>query len=163
MPNVFWAALGGSIGGGLVALIVEGVRWFLNRPLVQCRLYPGFTIQRGVKGRKKHLFYEAANRHSKPVTLSSFGLAYERKEWGRLAIMPDEPYYSGYQLDGGKSLSQQIIYQSLFKNLRDAGRRPRDLKYVWFGTQSGSLFRNKIEKWVINELEKEFQKINKRR
>jgi len=159
MSDVFWAAFGGSIGGGLVALIIEGLHWFLDRPLVNVKLWPGFIA--GDKTR--YIFYEAANPHSKPVTLSSFGLLPKVKEWGKIWVTPQVGYHFPYQLDGGKSLSQWSDIQDLLKTLKREGKTPRDLKWVYFQASSGKLYRSKIKKWVIEELETEFQKMNKGR
>jgi len=163
MPDVFWAAFAGAAAAGLITLIAvltaEWFRWFLDRPLVNVKLWPGFIT--GDKTR--YIFYEAANPHSKPVTLSSFGLLFKLKEWGKIQTMPQIGYHFPYQLDGGKSLSQWSDMQDLFQTLKKQERTPRDLKWVYFQASSGKLYRSKIENWVIEELEKEFQKMNKRR
>jgi len=163
MSNVFWAAFGGAAAAGLVTLIalltVEWFRRFLDRPLVNVKLWPGF-----IAGDKiRYLFYEAVNPHSKPVTLSSFGLLFKLKEWGKIGVIPQVGYQFPYQLDGGKSLSQWSDMQDLLATLKKQERTPRDLKWVYFQASSGKLYRSKIKKWVIEELEKELQKMNKRR
>jgi hypothetical protein len=168
MPNVFWAAFGGAAAAGLITLIAlltaEWFRWFLDRPLVKVEMTLGFLINPdGSRDKSRQVFLEASNPHSKPVTLSTFGLFFKRKEWGKIQVMPQMGYQFPYQLDGGKSLSQWSDMQDLLKTLKKDGRTPRDLKWAWFRASSDKLYRGKIKKWVIKELEKEFQKMNERR
>jgi hypothetical protein len=158
VPDVFWPALGGGIGGGIAILIVEIFRWYVNKPTVRCKLFPGFRLDNQSKTIQKYLSFEAINPHLTPVTLSSFGLLFKRKEWGKCDVDPKVPF--PYQLDGGKSLSQKVVPESLFEALRKNGRTPKDLRWVYFRASSGKLYRNKIPKWVIKELEKEFYKLN---
>jgi hypothetical protein len=49
------------------------------------------------------------------------------------------------------------MVDELLGTLYKAKRIPNDLKWVWFRASSGKLYRSKIEKWVIKELEREFQ------
>jgi len=171
MPDVFWAAFAGAAAAGLITLvavlIAEWFRWFLDRPLVKVKMSLGFlfggtylTTPDASKGSNRQVFFEASNPHTKPVTLSGFGLYYKRPKWGFLQVMPQMGYQFPYQLDGGKSLSQWSDMQDLLKTLKKGGRTPRDLKWAWFRASSGKLCRGKIKKWVIEELEKEFQKMN---
>jgi hypothetical protein len=165
MPDVFWAAFAGAAAAGLITLvaviIAEWFRWFLDRPLVKVEMTLGFLLTAdGKRDESRQVFLEASNPHTKPVTLSTFGLIYKREKWGKLLITPQFGYQFPYHLDGGKSLSQWSLMQELLKTLKKQGRIPRDLKWAWFKASSGRLYRGKIKKWVIEELEKEFQKMN---
>jgi hypothetical protein len=160
VPDVFWPALGGGIGGGIAIIIVEVFRWYVSRPLIQCKVSMGFKIHPLLKDDTRYIFLEAVNPHSKPVTLSSFGLLFKKKEWGKLHVNPQSGYDFPYQLDSGKSLTQWSAMQQLLKTLNGEGRVPQDLKWVYFQASSGKLYRNKIPKWIIKELEKEFSKMN---
>ncbi len=168
MPNVFWAAFAGAAAAGLITLIAvltaEWFRWFLDRPLVKVEMTLGFRITPDGSGyNRRQVFLAASNPHTKPVTLSAFGLSFKRYKWGTLHVNPQIGYEFPYQLDGGKSLRQWSLMEDLLKTLKKDGRTPRDLKWAWFRASSGKLYRGKIKKWVIEELEKEFQKMNKRR
>jgi len=165
MPDVFWAAFAGAAAAGLITLIAiltaEWFRWFLDRPLVKVEMTLGFLITPdGSRDESRQVFLEASNPHSKPVTLSAFGLIFKRKEWGKIQVMPQMGYPFPYQLDGGKSLSQWSSVQQLLETLKKDERTPRDFKWVYFAASSGKLYRSKIKKWVIEALEKEFQKMD---
>jgi hypothetical protein len=158
VDNVFWAALGAAIGGGFVALVVEWIRWFIDRPLIRCSVHLGFIHNQLIQDDTRYIFYEAANPHLKPVTLSAFGLLFKRKKWGKFQVMPQHPYAFPYELAGGKSFNQWSAVSELIKTLKNEGRVPSDLKWVYFHSSSGKTYRGKIEKWLIKELEKEYNK-----
>lgn len=171
---VFWAAFGGGAAAGFIVLAVELFKRFLDRPLVKVSLRLGNLIQvppadpfSGVpqfayshfrEDVPDHIFFDARNPHTKPVVLSNFGLRYKRKEWRRLQVNPAQGYQFPYKLDGGSWIAQWTSLEQLFTTLRKAGRVPSDLKWVWFESASGELFRSKIEKRIIQDLEKEFNK-----
>jgi len=168
MPDVFWAAFAGAAAAGLITLIAvltaEWFRWFLDRPLVKVEMTLGFIINpKGSKDRSRQVLLEASNPHSKAVTLASFGLIFKRKEWGKVQVMPQMGYQFPYQLDGGKSLLQWTLMQELLKTLKKQERTPRDLKWAFFRASSGKLYRGKIKKWVIEELEEELNHANGKR
>jgi hypothetical protein len=154
---VFWAAFGGAASAGLITLIAmlaaEWYRWFLDRPLV--KVSASFSIIVGDD--TLYLSLDAKNPHTKPVTLAAFGLSFKRKEWGNLWVPPVR-YQFPYELGGGKSLTQWIPVQSLLPLLEKEGRAPSDLKWVWFRSSSGKLFRSKIQRKLIQSLEKKLSK-----
>lgn len=159
MDNVFWAAFGGGAAAGLLTLIAVGfaewLRWFIDRPLAKVKLSLGFITG----DTTRQVFYEAANPHSKSVTLSTFGILFKRKQMGTLFTTPQLGYQFPYQLDGGKSIQQWASVQNLLETLKKGNNTPGDLKWVYFNASSGKTYRGKIEKWVIAELEKAFDKL----
>lgn len=161
MPDIFWAAFGGSLGGGAIAILIEVFRRFADRPLLKCSISTGFRFDTLAKTSTPYIYLEAVNPHSKPVTISTFGLLFKKKEWGEVHVNPQVGCNFPYQLDSGKSLSQVLIPESLLKTLKKDGRVPSDLKWVYFKASSGKVYRDKIPKWIINKLEEEFSKINK--
>lgn len=164
MSDVFWAAFGGAAAAGVMTLVAvllaEWYRWFLDRPLVDVEMSLGFLIGVGSVDKTRQVLLGARNPHTKPVTLSTFGLSYKQDKWGTLNVTPQAGYQFPYQLDGGKSVQQWTSVQSLLDTLQKDGRLPSDLKWVWFRASSGKSYRNKIKKWVIDGLEKESQKTN---
>ena len=104
----------------------------------------------------KLLFLEAANPHSQQVIVSSFGLSFKQEELGSLWISPQLQYPLPYQIDSGKSLSQWTSVAELLKSRREKGQRPDDLKWVWFRTQTGKEYRERIDKHVIAVLQRDF-------
>jgi hypothetical protein len=159
---VFWAAFGGAAAAGIVTLFAmlaaEWYRWYLDRPLVRVSASLGFYVGADPPDHTLYLFLEAKNPHTKPVTLSAFGLSFKRKEWGSEWVPPRRCYPFPYKLDGGESLTQWTPVQGLLASLEKQGRAPSDLKWVWFKSSSGKLFRNKIEGKVIQSLEEKLSK-----
>ena len=162
MSNVFWAAFGGAAAAGLFAIVAiivgEWFRWFIDRPLLKISLSLGYLL--GVDDKTWYVFLEASNPHSKPVALSRFGISYKGKEQRYLQVMPQPGYQFPYQLDGGKSLPQWTPVRELLATLKEEGKEPSDMKWVWFSSSSGKLYRSKIKKSTIEALEKEFHKMN---
>jgi hypothetical protein len=161
VDNVFWAALGAAIGGGFVALVVEWIRWFIDRPLVKVEVSLGFLHEAGEVSTLRQVFYVARNVHTKTVSLSSFGLSYKKKELGTLQVTPQMGYQFPYKLEGQSSITQWASVDNLLGTLYSAKRTPKELKWVWFTASSGKLYRSKIKKWVIQELDREFQQAYK--
>jgi len=155
---VFWAAFGGAAAAGLITLFAvlaaEWFRWFLDRPLI--KVSASFSLIVGDD--TLYLSLEAKNPHTKPVTLAAFGLSFKRKEWGKVVVPPTSGYSWPYKLDGGESLTQWIPVQGLLTPLEKEGRAPSDLKWIWFRSSSGKLFRSKIQRKVIQSLEEKLSK-----
>jgi len=145
MPDIFWAAFGGGLGGGLALILVERYRWFTNRPLLICKVYPGFTLdQLGEVSR--HIFFEAVNPHDKPVVVSSFGFYFKKKEYGTVLLNPEAGCLMPHEIESQRSLVQKSTQEALFKALRKAGRSPRDLQGVFFSSVTGRRYKGKISK-----------------
>jgi hypothetical protein len=158
MSDVFWAAFGGGAAAGIVTLIAvlfaEWYRWFLDRPLVKVSLSTGFFVgQKDIK-----LFLEASNPHTKSVTLSSFGFMFRNKKWGTIVVNPQFGYIFPYELSSGKSLQQWSDIPGLLNTLKNDGKTPKDLKWVYFRSSAGKTYRGKIKGWVKRKLSQEFGK-----
>ena len=164
MSDVFWAAFGGGAAAGIVTLLVvvtaEWLRWYVDRPLLRVSARLGQIATPGMAGgvemSGKLLFLEATNPHTRQVTVSSFGLSFKRKDLGLLWISPQHQYPLPYQIDGGKSLSQWTPVSGLLKGRREKGQRPDDLRWVWFRTQTGKEYRERIDPQVIRVLQQDF-------
>ena len=166
--SVFWAAFGGAAAAGIFTLIAvmgaEWFRWYMDRPLLRVDARLGYMMQgpsnellARTGGRQpdegQQLFLEASNPHSKPVTVSNFGLQYRSKAKGALMIMPQLGYTFPYQVDGGKSLTQWTSVAALLDVLGENGNTPSDLKQVWFKSAPGKEYRRRIPSSVIQRLE----------
>jgi hypothetical protein len=151
--DIFFAGFGGAIAGCFITLIAiifsELLRHFLGRHLVRVKLGVGYFIGES----EKQVFYEATNIKSQPVTLSSFGLLFKSKKWAKLKITPRRGNPLPFQLGAGNVFSYWSPIDELIVALGTAGKVPKDLHSVWFEASSGTLFRRKIDKWFINDLE----------
>ena len=116
----------------------------------------GFILDPLVEDNQRYVFYEAANPHSMPVSVSSFGLQYKKSEWGVLFIKPQQGYQFPFAVGPGKSLRQSTTLHALYKELRESCRRPQDLKDVWFRSETDKTFTGRISKAWRKELEREF-------
>jgi hypothetical protein len=158
---VFWAAFGGAAAAGIFTLIAviggEWFRWFLDRPLVRVKLSIGYMVSGGQVEKAPSILFEAINPHTKSVMLSTFGLSYRHPELGTLYVNPQIGYQFPYKLEGGTSLTQWTTMTDLLDILKEQGREPSELKWVWFKSSSGKPFRSKIHRKTIRSLEKAFR------
>lgn len=161
---VFWAAFGGGFGGGAAAgiftliavLLAEWLRWFIDRPLLKVSAHPGYLVQPLQRDETLYVFLKATNPHAKSVTVSTFGFYVKSKGLETLYVMPQQGYRFPYEIKGGTSLSQWTPAPELLTQLRSMGRKPSDLKSVWFESSAGKVFRSRIDKKTISTLEKLF-------
>ena len=162
MSNMFWAAFGGAAAAGiftlLAVLFAEWLRRFLDRPLLKvnmtfARIHNHPMFKEGVR----YICLEAKNPHSKPVTVETFGFDYKSKTKERFQVLPDGLYQFPYEVKGGQSISQLTTEESLFPALRKEGKKPSDLKGVWFQSSPGQVFRGKIPRVSMRVLEEAFQ------
>ena len=154
MPEIFWAAFGGGLGGGLALILVERYRWFTNRPLLKCKASFGFTLNQNKVDR--FMFLEAVNPHDKPVVVSSFGFYFKKKEWGTVLLNPEAWCSLPYEIGSQKSLVQKSKQEALFVALRKSGRSPKDLEGVYFYSLTGRRYRGKLHKNFRASLERDF-------
>ena len=150
---VFWAAFGGAVAAGfftlLAVLFAEWLRWFVDRPLLKVggrvgRITGEGWAHAGGSASPEVLFFEASNPHSKPVTVSTFGLDYRKGVQTTIHVPQQLPGEYPYQIEGGKALTEWTALDSVFANLRKQGARPSDIKHVWFRSSSGKTYRGKV-------------------
>lgn len=162
---IFWAAFGGGAAAGAVIGIIELVRWLSSRPLLKVEVelgeivgsFPNLYFHTGSPEQASYMFLKARNPHLVPVTVSSFGFYYKRPKGEKAIVLPQAGYQFPYEVAGGKELTQWTAIEECLSKLRQGGRRPLDLKWVWFQASSGNVFRGKIDPKVIIALEKAFQ------
>ena len=156
---VFLAAFGGAAAAGvftlLAVLAAEWFRWFIDRPMLKVVASLGIMRGDGFKYvgsgvAPEKLFLEALNPHTKPVTVSSFGLLYKSKKTSTL--LPQSPGVFPFQIEGGKSFTQWTSVSQLLENLRERGQRPSDIKGLWFLSSRGKPFKKKIPPDIIQKL-----------
>jgi len=163
--NIFWAAFGGGAAAGAVIGIISLIRWLTNRPLLKVEVtlgkivgsFPYLYSEKGSPEQASYIFLTARNPHLVPVTVSGFGFDYKRPKGEKITILPQADYKFPYEVAGGKELTQMTAIEECLNTLRRNGKRPADLKWVWFRASSGKVFRGKIDPKVIIALEKVFQ------
>ena len=162
---IFWAAFGGGAASGAVIGIIEFVRWLTSRPLLKVKAelgrivgsFPNLYFLTGSPEQASEIVLKARNPHLSPVTVSSFGFSFKSRKEGKLIVIHQAGYELPYEVAGGKELMQWTAIEESVSKLRQAGRRPSDLKWVWFEASSGKVFRGKIDPKIIIALEQAFQ------
>ena len=153
MNDYFWGGFGIVIASciiTIVALAFSEFLWnFLDRYLVRVKL----RMVRVVGDSSRQILYEAVNSHAKPVTLSSFGLSFKGKEWTKLNLIPRHSNTFPITLGIGDIFNYYSPIEELIVILGKVQRLPADLHSLWFESSSGKIFRRKIDKWLIKELE----------
>lgn len=167
---VFWGAFGGGAAAGLFTLLAVGVaewlRWFVNRPLLKVRAVVGDVESTtghmassgalGVGSRK--IFLIAANPHTVPLNVSTFGLSYRSKKWGTMVVRPLVGYDFPHQILSGTNLIQWVDVPRVLQELRSRNRNPKDLKYAWFTSSTHKIFRGRLTKETIRLIQTEYDK-----
>lgn len=154
--NEFWAAFGGGAAAGILSITAVGVaewlRWYLDRPTLRMDLRVG-TITR-VEG--PQLIQEGANPHSRPITLTGFGLSYKNKDWGSLFSVPrfDLGYRVPHKLECGEKYTHYSPARNTIEALFESKRVPEDLKWVFSQSAAGQTFRARIPDSTIRQLRK---------
>ena len=119
----------------------------------------------GIDSPQSHIYLVARNPHSRPVTVSSFGVIYAtprfplglRSSRLRLWFRPNDISQFPFQIDGGRSLTQYHTLAAYFQRARENGVEPRNLAQVWFLTSSGKYFNGKVDHQVAHSLQKQFE------
>jgi len=157
--SVFWAAFAGGAAAGTVGLVglvaSEWLRWWLDRPLLVVGASLGYIYGPDGSASEQQVFLEARNPRSKPVTVTSFGFAYKNREHGGLFVSPQVGYQFPYEVVGGKSVSQWMPTSRLLQHLRDTGKQPADLKWVYFDAADGKTFRARIPSRILRALQEQ--------
>jgi len=161
--DVFWAAFGGGAAAGIFTLIAlsvaEWLRWFIDRPLLKVSMTFAYVYHHPMfKENVPYISLTARNPHGKSVVVSSFGFDYKSKPKQIFQIMSDGVYQFPYEVKGGQSISQRTMQENLFDALQKEGKKPSDLKGVWFQSESGKTFRGKIPRAIRHALEEAFNK-----
>lgn len=166
--EIFWAAFGGALAAGLVTMVAllaaEWFRWYIDRPLIKVSASLGRAYGGQFESGERHLYLEARNPHSRPVTVSSFGLLYResRRGWrlrgrpGRLWFRPNDVSRFPNTIDGGQSLTQWHTVDGHLDRLREIGLEPRNMRKVWFLSSAGKYYQEPIDKEVIKSLQTQF-------
>ena len=153
----FWSALGATIGGGVIAFIIELLRWFFGRPRVKVKvsraIWPDPVSKIAIEG----VSLQAINKRDKTVTLSGVGFTFKGKRAPSIIIPVPIPQPLPYELGGRKSLTELISLENLLPSLREAQKRANELEWAWFRSQSDDLYREKLHKDLIQWLEKAYR------
>ena len=152
MSDVFWAALGGSLGVGLLALIVEALRWFFNSPLLKCSLAMGRSFVGDPQKFRDDVIFEAINTRSKPIGIRGYGLQYKDK----YSVSITANLHARDTIEGEDYFYDSIPLETLFDILRNRACQPKDIYRVWFKAKSGKQFSTKVDKQFIDHLQKKF-------
>jgi len=161
--SVFWAAFGGGAAAGIFTfgamMSIELYRWFIDRPLLRVSVSLGYIYNLpGISSETQYVFIKAANPHSKPVTLSTFGLSFRNRQ-NRWVIIYPQFFSSPYQLDGSKSVSAQVPTQWLLNNLIKDGLSPSKIKCAYFQSATGNVYQGKLHPETIKSLEKAYENL----
>jgi hypothetical protein len=153
MISYFWAGFGAIIASCTItflSLMFSEFLWnFLDRYLVRVKM----RFVRIIGDNNKQILYEAVNAHAKPITLSSFGLSFKGNKWTKLDLTPTQDNKFPITLGIGNIFNHYSPIEELIITLGRLQKLPVDLHSVWFESSSGKIFRHKIDKWLIRELE----------
>lgn len=175
MNDVFWAAFGGGVGGGvIVTLIAIFLKWIYERPLLNIsivikhkpphmsvaefknKLGIPFDQQVNIKpADTRVILIKIMNPHPKVITVEKLGFSYKSKS-GDLGFMEPGQYELSCEIKENKAVQIEMPEADLFAPLIVKGKKPSDIKYVWVETQA-SKFKNKIDRKTIVELDNWFQ------
>ncbi len=148
--GVFFAAFGGGVAAGIVILGIEMIRRYWERPLVRVTVSVAVSMSEDSDARDVYLVLEAANVHGQPVTLVSCGLILST---GHRVLLPrsqmaDFPIELGLQ----RPVVKTIPAEQLLGRLEVWGCVPDDVKYAYFVSATGSMFKTKVTTDVITAL-----------
>ena len=170
MSEVFWSAFGGGVAGGMVAalagLVVEWGRYFFSKPHLKVSgtyryvVTPGMSSKLiGIKNDDEiQLILEAANDRQHPITVTGFGIRFKGRNTNGLFLIPNEGFHMPYEILPGHNLTQFTSVPDLMVELKRMGKKPRDLKCIWFKTATGREFRGSIDKGAIKTMSAEYNK-----
>jgi len=158
MIGYFWAGFGAIVASCIItflSLMFSEFLWnFLDRYLVRVKMRFVRIIGDSNKGdSNKQVLYEAVNAHAKPITLSSFGLSFKGNKWTKLDLTPTQGNKFPITLGIGNIFNHYSPIEELIITLGKLQKLPADLHSIWFESSSGKIFRRKIDKWLIRELE----------
>ncbi|MFW6056142.1 MAG: hypothetical protein ACOC9B_02365 [Chloroflexota bacterium] len=148
--GVFFAAFGGGVAAGIVILGIEMIRRYWERPLVRVTVSVALSMSEDSDARDVYLILEASNVHGQPVTLVSCGLVLST---GHRVLLPrsqmaDFPIELGLQ----RPVVKTIPAEQLLGRLEVWGCVPDDVKYAYFVSATGSVFKTKVTTDVTTAL-----------
>ncbi len=161
MDDVFWAAFGGGAAAGVFSLLAvvlgELFRLKSGRPKLEVSARLG-GVKWDSQGRmvasprgEKMVYFEAQNQHNFiPVTVTMFGVRFRRAKDPRLQLYPNHQFPQN--LGAGESLVEWTETTELLSKVAAAGKKPSDIKSVWFKSAAGREFRGKVDKETIERL-----------
>ena len=169
MSEVFWSAFGGGIAGGMVAalagLVVEWGRYFFARPHLKVSgtskfiVTPGISSQSiGIKNDEIQLVLEAVNDRQHPITVTGFGIRLKGKHTRGLFITHNIGFHMPYEILPGHNLTQFTSIPDLVMELKEMGKKPEDLKCIWFKTAINHEFRGAIDKDGVKAIRGKYNK-----
>ena len=152
--GVFLAAFGGGIAAGIVILGIEMIRRYWERPLVRVNVGVALSMAEDSDARDVYLVLEASNVHGQPVTLVSCGLILST---GHRVLLPrsqmaDFPIELGLQ----RPVVKTIPAEQLLGRLEVWGCVPDDVKYAYFVSATGRMFRTRVAQDVTTALGREY-------
>ncbi len=151
--GVFLAAFGGGVAAGVVILGIELIRRYWERPLVRVNVGVALSMSEESDGRDVYLVLEASNVHGQPVTLVSCGLILSTGHRVLLprAQMADFPIELGLQ----RPVVKTIRVEQLLGRLEVWGCVPDDVKYAYFVSSTGRMFKTRLGSDVTAALNRE--------
>ena len=164
MSEVFWSAFGGGISGGLVAalagLVVEWGRYSFSKPHLKVSgtsryvATPGISSKLiGIKNNEEiQLILTAANDRQHAITVTGFGIRLRGRNTPGLFVLANKGFRMPYEILPGANLTQFTSVPDLVMELKRMGKRPRDLKCIWFGTAIGREFVGPIQKTAMRAI-----------
>ncbi len=148
--GLFLAAFGGGVVAGLVVLGIELIRRYWERPLVKVTVGVGLSMSDDPDARDAQLVLEAANVHGQPVTLVSCGLILST---GHRVVLPrsqmsEFPTELGLQ----RPVVKTVSVEQLLGRLEVWGCVPSDVRFAYFTSSTGRMFKTRLSKDIIAAL-----------
>ena len=169
--DIFWAAFGGGVAGGIVAALVgigvEWVKYLLSKPHLKvtgaCRyvVTPGSSSNLiGIEDIDEiQLILSAANDRQHPTTVTGFGIQLKGKNTPGLFLIPNPGVHMPYEIMPGQALTQFTSVADLVVELKNMGKKPRDLKQIWFSTATGQQFRGAIDNSALRTIKTKYDEV----
>lgn len=170
MSEVFWSAFGGGIAGGIVAaltgFVVEWSRYFLSKSHLKVSGTSRYLVTPGMSSKlietknddEIQLILQAANDRQHPITVTSFGIRLKGRNTNGLFLIPNEGFHMPYEILPGHHLTQFTSILYLVIELKEMGKKPKDLKCIWFKTATNQEFRGAIDKDGMKAIGTEYSK-----
>jgi hypothetical protein len=148
--GIFLAAFGGGVAAGVVVLGIELIRRYWERPLVKVTVGVGLSMSDDPEARDAQLVLEAANVHGQPVTLVSCGLILST---GHRVVLPrsqmaEFPTELGLQ----RPVVKTVSVEQLLGRLEVWSCVPSDVRFAYFTSSTGRMFKTKLSKDIIAAL-----------